>query len=86
MVTKQIYIYFSLDVVLCLPFHVHNYVENIFKHDLFNVHDIKVMVEEIGLPIKKLLENTSLYTIVSQIKTKKLLLIELKTKHNVIVL
>jgi uncharacterized membrane protein len=86
MVTKQRYIYSSLDVVLCLPFHVHNYVENIFKHDLFNLHDIKVMVEKIVFPIKKLLENKSLYTIVSQIKTKKLLLIELKIKHNVIIL
>jgi hypothetical protein len=32
------------------------------------------MAEEIGLPIKKLLKDTSLYPIVGQIKTKKLLL------------
>jgi hypothetical protein len=34
------------------------------------VHDIKVIAEEIGLLIRKLLENTSLYQIVGQIKTK----------------
>jgi hypothetical protein len=33
------------------------------------VLDIKVMIEEIGLPIRKLLENTSLYPIVGQPKT-----------------
>jgi len=38
------------------------------------VHDVKVMAEEIGLPIKKLLKDTSLYPIVGQTKTKKLLL------------
>jgi hypothetical protein len=32
------------------------------------------MAEEIGLPIKKLLKDTSLYPIVGQTKTKKLLL------------
>ena len=84
--TKQSYIHFSLDVVLCLPLHVHNYVENVLKHVLFYMHDIKVMAEEIGLPIRKLTGNTLLYQILSQTKTKKLLLTELKTKHNVTVL
>jgi hypothetical protein len=32
------------------------------------VHDVKVMAEEIGLPIRKLSENTSLYLIVGQPK------------------
>jgi hypothetical protein len=50
------------------------------------VHDVKVMAEEIGLPIRKLLENASLYPVVDQTKTRKLLLTRLKTKHNVIVL
>jgi hypothetical protein len=44
------------------------------------------MAEEIGFLIRKLLENTSLYPIVGQIKTRKLLLTELKTKHNVTIL
>jgi hypothetical protein len=44
------------------------------------------MLEEISLPLRKLLENTSLYPIVGQTKTWKLLLTELKTKHNVTVL
>jgi hypothetical protein len=44
------------------------------------------MAEEIGLPIRKLLENTSLYPIVGQTETKKHLLTELETKHNVTVL
>jgi len=48
--------------------------------------DVKVMAEEIGLRIKKLPKNTSLYPVVGQTKTKKLLLTELKTKHNVTVL
>jgi len=38
------------------------------------VHDVKVMMEEIGLPIKKLPKDTSLYPIVGQIKTMKLFL------------
>jgi hypothetical protein len=69
MMTKQRYIHFNLDVVLYLPFHVHDRVENALKHVLFYVLDIKVMIEEIGLPIRKLLENTSLYPIVGQPKT-----------------
>jgi hypothetical protein len=74
MVTEQSYIQSSIDVVLCLPLHIHDGVENILKHVLFYVHDVKVMVEEIGLPIRKLPKDTSLYQIVGQIKTKKLLL------------
>jgi hypothetical protein len=38
------------------------------------MHDIKVMAEEIGLPIRKLLKDTSLYPIMGQTKTRKLLL------------
>ena len=49
MVTKQRYIPFSLDVVLFLSLHVHNRVENILKHVLIYVRDIKVMTEKIGL-------------------------------------
>jgi hypothetical protein len=64
MVTKESYIYFSLDVVICLPLHVHNCVENVLKYILFYVHDIKVMTEEIDLSIRKLPENTSVYPIV----------------------
>jgi hypothetical protein len=44
------------------------------------------MMEEIGLSIRKLPENTSLYPIIGQTKTIKLLLTILKTKYNVIVL
>jgi hypothetical protein len=74
MMTKQCYIHSSLDVGLCLPLHVNDRVENIFKHILFYVHDVKVMTEEIDLPIRKLSENTSLYPIMGQTKTRKLLL------------
>jgi hypothetical protein len=38
------------------------------------------MAEEIGLPIRKLLENNTFYLIMGQTKTRKLLLTELKTK------
>jgi hypothetical protein len=38
------------------------------------MYDVKVMAEEIGLPIRKLLNNTSLYPIVGQTKTRKLVL------------
>jgi len=38
------------------------------------VHDVKVMAEEIGLPIRKLPKNTSLYPIMGKTKTRKLLL------------
>jgi len=84
--TKQCYIHSRLDVVLCLPFHVHDRVENVLKHVFFYVHDVKVMVEEIGLSIRKLPKNTSIYLVVGQTKIKKLLLIGLKSKHNVTVL
>jgi hypothetical protein len=50
------------------------------------VLDVKVMAEEIGLPIRKLLENTLFYPVMGQTKTKKLLLTGLETKHNVTVL
>jgi hypothetical protein len=80
--TKQRYIYSSLDVVLCLPLHIHDRVENVLKHVLFYVHDVKVIAKKIGLPIRKLSENTLLYPIVGQTKTKKVLLTGLETKHN----
>ena len=83
--TKQCYIHYGLDVVLCLPLHVYDRVENILKHVLFYIHDVKVMVEEIGVSIKKLLENILFYPILGQTKTRKLLLTELETKHNVTV-
>ena len=73
MVIEQHYIQSSLDVVLCLPLHIHDGVENVLKHVLFDVHDVKVMVEQIGLPIRKLPKDTSLYLIVGQTKTRKLL-------------
>jgi len=38
------------------------------------VHDIKVMAEKIGLLIKKLPKDTSLYPIIGQTKTRELLL------------
>lgn len=57
-----------------------------FKHAFLKVHNIKVMEEENGLSIKKLLENTFIYQIMSHTKTKKLVLTRSKIKHNVIVL
>jgi hypothetical protein len=44
------------------------------------VHDIKIITEEIGLPIKKLSENTSLYPIINQLKSEKFYLLDLKSK------
>jgi hypothetical protein len=38
-VIKQHYIHYGFDVVLCLPLHVHDCVENVLKHVLFYVHD-----------------------------------------------
>jgi hypothetical protein len=58
----------------------------VFKHVLSIVHDIKVMMEEIALPIRKILENTSLYSIMGKTKTIKFLLTGLKIKHNIIIL
>jgi len=85
-VTKQQYIHSSLDIVFCLLLHVHDHIENVLKHVLFYVHEVKVMVEKIGLPIRKLLENTLFYLVVGQTKTRKLLLTGLETKHNVTIL
>jgi hypothetical protein len=85
-VTKQSYINSSFDVALCLPLHLYNCVDNVLKYILFYVHNIKVMEENIGLPIRKLLENTSINPIIGQTKTIKLLLTGLKTKNNVTIL
>jgi hypothetical protein len=63
--TKKSYINSSLNVVLYLPLHIHNHVENVLKHVLFYTHNIKVMTEEIDLPIRKLTKNTSLKPIIS---------------------
>jgi len=73
---KTKYIHSNLHVVLCLSFHIHNCVKNISKHIFFIVHDIKVMTEEIGLPIKKLSENTSLYPIINELKPEKFCLLD----------
>jgi hypothetical protein len=81
---KQRYIHSSLNVVFCLPLHVHDRVENVLKHVLFYMHDIKVMAEKIE--IRKLPENTLFYLIVCQIKTRKLMLTGLEIKHNVTIL
>jgi len=80
------YLSITVSIVLCLPLHIYNYVENVIKYVLFYMHDIKVMVEKIDLSIKKLPENTLFYLIVGQTKTMKLLLTGLKTKHNITVL
>jgi hypothetical protein len=64
----------SNNVVLCLPLHIHDGVENVLKHVLFNVHDVKVMAKKIGLPIRNLPKDTSLYPIMGQTKTRELLL------------
>jgi hypothetical protein len=37
-------------------------IQNIFKHILFNLHEIKVMAEEIGLSITRLLKNILRFT------------------------
>ena len=79
-------IHSSLDVVLCLPIHIHDGVENVLKHVLFYMYDVKVMTKENGLTIRKLLENASLYPVVSQTKTREVLFTRLETKHNVTVL
>jgi hypothetical protein len=76
----------SLDVVFRLPIHIHNHIENVLKHVLFYVHNIKVMVEEISLPIRKLPKNTLFNSIVGQTKIRKFLLTRLKIKHNITVL
>jgi hypothetical protein len=54
--------------------YIYDGVENVFKHVLFNVHDVKVMAEKIGLPIRKLSKYISLLPIMGQTKTRKLLL------------
>jgi hypothetical protein len=38
------------------------------------MHEVKVMAEKIGLPIRKLPKDTSLHPIMGQTKTRKLLL------------
>ena len=74
MMTRQHYIHYSLDVILYLPLHVYDHVENVPKHVIFYVHDVQVMAEEIGLPKRKLPKNTSFYLVMGQTKTRELLL------------
>ena len=50
------------------------------------MHEIKIMAEEVGFSINKLSENIVIYLIMDHIKTIKLLLTNLKSKYNVIVL
>ena len=38
--TNSIFLWSSLDVVLCLPLHIHDGVENVLKRVLFNLHDV----------------------------------------------
>jgi len=85
-VRKQRHVHFSFHIVLCLTFHVHHRVKNIFKHIVFYMHDIQIMMEDISFPIRKLPKNSSFYLIVGHIKTRKLLSTKLKTKHNALVL
>jgi hypothetical protein len=83
--TKQNYIHYSLNVVICLPLHVHiTMLEMFFFFFLCAWHH--GMTKKIGLPIMKLSENTSFYPIMGQTKTKKLLFIGSKTIHNVTIL
>ena len=56
------------------PLHIHDGIENVLKHVLFYVHDVKVMAEKIGLPIRKLPKDTLLYPIMDETKNRKLLL------------
>jgi hypothetical protein len=81
---RQCYIHYIFNVVICLPFHIYEGVENILKHVLFYMYDAKVMAEKIDLPIRKLPQNNLLYLVVGQTKTRKLLLTRLETKHNAI--
>jgi hypothetical protein len=85
-VTKQSYIYYSFHVVLYFLFYIHHRIKNVFKHVLFNMHDIKIMAEEISLLIRKLSKNTLFYQIMGHTKTRKLLLARLKIKHIIIIL
>lgn len=74
------------DVVLGVSIHVHNCVENALKHVLFYLHDIKVMEDKIGFPMRNLLENTLLYAIMGPNKTKNLLFTRLKIIYYVTIL
>jgi hypothetical protein len=48
------YIYSSNHVIICLSFHMHHHDKNIFKHVLFDLHDIQIMEEDIIIPMRKL--------------------------------
>ena len=63
----------SLLVIIYLPFHMHYHVKNIFKHVFFDMHDIQILAKKISFLIRKLSKNNSLYPIVGNTKTRKLL-------------
>jgi hypothetical protein len=50
------------------------------------MHDIQILAEEISLPTRKFPKNTWRYLIMGHGKTRKLLLIGLKTKYNALIL
>ena len=81
-VPKQKYIHYSLYVFICLAFHIHHRVNNVFIHILFDMYDIQIKTEEISFLVRKLLKNTSFNPIIGHTKIIKFLLTELKTKYN----
>jgi len=62
---EKIYIHSSFYIILWFFFNIHDRVKNIFKHILFYMHNIRSIVKDISLIIRKFLRNSFFYPITS---------------------
>ena len=66
----------DLGVVFCLALDIHNSVENIIEDILLNVHDVKVMMDQIGKSVQKFSEDAALHPVMSSTKSPRFLLVK----------
>jgi len=62
---KKSYIHSSFYIILWFFFNIHDRVKNIFKHILLDMHNIRSIVKDISLIIRKFLRNSFFYPITS---------------------
>jgi hypothetical protein len=62
---EKSYIHSSFYIILWFFFNIHDRVKNIFKHILLDMHNIRSIVKDISLIIRKFLRNSFFYPITS---------------------
>ena len=66
----------NLGIVLHLALDTHNSVKNIIKTIFLNVHDIKVMIDQIDRSIRQFSKDVALHPVMSSIEPSKFLLVK----------